>query len=620
MTDKKDPAAAFRVERKRKSINVCFCLVCGGLFAVSLLIATGLCGPDGRWYSESIPHRSQTEAFFRGEIRLSSCPQDIDFDLAWTRGGLQQLWGLAVPLWRMPWEVVAKLCGKSGFPDRLVFGFAVFMVASLAFHTFFFLPACGASMNHLMGATGTILLCVAFPPWIGLCSTAFDVYEETIAYSYLYAILLLCLLERFRQRPSAHLCIVLCVFSGFSGFVRPTLLAYGFASILAIPIICYQQRKNHPKISRSLVSGTLAGLVLAALCITALFWTNYFRFGSILEFGHGLNVEDAGLSGSMYSTRFDSPYRDETFCRATRELFGIMFLEPKPSTRGWFESFLFNGQSDTLRVRSFEFRTYDITYFFLLVAGWIVATSKLLSQRRHVDSSRRIIVYSVWSFLAATPLFLFYLRCPVIASRYTLDFAASFVALTSGLWYWFVHELGKNKSKTVLLGCLALATWQIYQYINISGNALVTAVRWDQVRQTIPQVHTSLQIGNNYYYGDPVGRAGIPYNGTGWYQDGSTAPLVVLFVDECEFVELQVKFGREVLEEVVRKEIRAKIALEHLSLDQVSKRGDVWVLRFRLPNHYDAGLEPLFVALAPKEGISNFVTDVKLISVKWRTD
>src|SRR5678810_464689 len=64
--------------------------------AALLLLSSGIVPQWGRWYCPDAPHRLQTEAFLRGDLALSHSPAALDFDLAWTRGGVQQVWGLGV--------------------------------------------------------------------------------------------------------------------------------------------------------------------------------------------------------------------------------------------------------------------------------------------------------------------------------------------------------------------------------------------------------------------------------------------------------------------------------------------------------------------------------------------
>ncbi len=97
-------------------------------YAVGLLMVTGWWTRWGVWYSSSLQYRLQTEALLRGKLALSENPMDLDHDFAWSQQGVHQVWGLGVPLWRLPLEAVAKLLGFDAFPDRIAFGlFAALM-------------------------------------------------------------------------------------------------------------------------------------------------------------------------------------------------------------------------------------------------------------------------------------------------------------------------------------------------------------------------------------------------------------------------------------------------------------------------------------------------------------
>ena len=92
------------------------------VYAAGLLLATGLVTNWGAWYSTSLPYRNQTDALLNGDLALSRSVGDLKFDHTWSEQGVHQVWGLGVPLWRLPFEAAAKACGFDGFPDRLAFG------------------------------------------------------------------------------------------------------------------------------------------------------------------------------------------------------------------------------------------------------------------------------------------------------------------------------------------------------------------------------------------------------------------------------------------------------------------------------------------------------------------
>jgi hypothetical protein len=97
------------------------------VFAVCLLALTRLVPGWGRWHTIRAYYRDQTEALLHGNLALSDSPWRLTHDLAWSGGGVQQVWGLGVPAWRLPFELAARACGQEGFPDRLELGAAIML-------------------------------------------------------------------------------------------------------------------------------------------------------------------------------------------------------------------------------------------------------------------------------------------------------------------------------------------------------------------------------------------------------------------------------------------------------------------------------------------------------------
>jgi hypothetical protein len=93
--------------------------------ALAVLIGSEIVSGFGQWYSSYLPLRLQTEALLHGHLALGTSASALQWDLAWSKGGVHQVWGLGIPLWRLPFEAIAKVLGYAGFPDRLCFGFAL---------------------------------------------------------------------------------------------------------------------------------------------------------------------------------------------------------------------------------------------------------------------------------------------------------------------------------------------------------------------------------------------------------------------------------------------------------------------------------------------------------------
>ena len=172
------------------------------LFAVATVISLNICVATGQiehagyLFSPSLPYRMQTDAFLRGHLDLSENPADTKFDMAWSEGGVQQVWGLGVPLWRLPFEILARAVGQPAFPDRVCLAVFIALVTYVVLCTFTVDDSvhepgdwlCGILRNPL--GIASVIILIAFPPIIMLCRGAFNVYEEAVVYSYYYAIAL----------------------------------------------------------------------------------------------------------------------------------------------------------------------------------------------------------------------------------------------------------------------------------------------------------------------------------------------------------------------------------------------------------------------------------------------
>jgi len=91
----------------------------------AIIVWAGLIPEWGEYYSEQPSLRRQTKAIEDGHIALATDVVTLDWDQVWDNGKVQQVWGLAVPIWRLPFEWLARLFGRYGFPDRLVFAFSM---------------------------------------------------------------------------------------------------------------------------------------------------------------------------------------------------------------------------------------------------------------------------------------------------------------------------------------------------------------------------------------------------------------------------------------------------------------------------------------------------------------
>ena len=267
------------------------------VFGFGICIATGLIPKWGLWYSANMTYRRQTEAFLRGDLALDNDPRQLGYDMAWSEGGVQQVWGLGVPAWRIPFELTAKATGQGAFPDRVALAVAIALLVCALLR----LAEPLSKRERFAGAT----LLLLFPPFLALCRTNFDVYEEAQAYMYLVGIALFGATLGVVRRPTVSRYAILGLLSGLAPFVRPMLLCYAFASIFLAWV--FARRQGAPRACFWMALGLfVAGCGL-------LFLTNHLRFGSGLEFGHRLNVNV--FLPMMYATRFENPVVTAPSCR-----------------------------------------------------------------------------------------------------------------------------------------------------------------------------------------------------------------------------------------------------------------------------------------------------------------
>lgn len=586
-------------------------------------------------------------------------------DLTWSGGGVHQVWGLGVPLWRTPFEALARLCGQPAFPDHLAFGCATALWALVLLRTFlgpaFEKQPARPALSWGKGLL-SLLPCLFCPVLLSVCSTRFDIYEEAVAYEFLFATGLLAATVGLAQAPTWRRGWGLCLVAGFGALIRPTVLFYGISTLLVSIGILWRQvpSSRRSKAWRSVLAGglfTVGGLVL--------FGTNAARFGSGFEFGHRLNLQT--LYGSVYATRFDHPFATEPFARAARELFGLLFQVSRFNGGNFYLERFFPGQSPTTRWREMYFTTYDLSWLPLIVAGWGLG---LLAAFRHwrgqtasptmenwkleTENFPLPSVVALWSFLPAALLGAFYLRNCVISSRYLADlapaFTAAIVALVLG-WPSLRQEnstaataspapargLGRVLIRRSLAALPATVLtlwlgWQNYALHNGYGPPL-SLTGEELARRQPPATPLPGPIGSHYALTPTEGPsheprfarhlAGIPYNGTGWDQEsGLTAPMLIFFVQDPEFLELDFAADPGIAgEHPDWRWVRVKVGLEALSLESSrTLEGNVRRLRFSAPQHqgYRSGLQVAYVALGPPTSLAQSLSPYRLNAIRWR--
>ena len=485
----------------------------------------------GRWYAPSPYQRTQSAALLRGSLALADHPAELAHDLAWSRGGVQQVWGLGVPAWRALWDAGARLFGRPFFPDRIAFLGALALTAWLVTRAFFQEERVGA----LPIAWGSGVVLLLFPPFLRLLSTRFDVYEEVVAYGYLAGVCLYALGLRVSRRPTLGRWMLLSGAAGLTGFIRPTVLAYGLATVMTVGWGLRRSGWSWPKL------GAGGGAMLVGIGL--LLGSNSYRFGHPLEFGHQLNFQGVGLSGSMYATRFGHPYAQEPLLSAGKELAGGLFLTRRLNGQDYYASGVMTGQSTTTRWREFYFTPFTpVTGVMLAGLGVLVVTVRRAT-RSPVAGAFAGYLAIAWAGLAVVALGVFYLRSPVWSSRYAMDFAPALaVALAAG-WRWLA-------ARHLAWAAVVFAGWAAGEFAagSVMGYGPITATLAELSGGNAPPkaVKEFIAPGASYLVGANMKEQGFDENGSGWDPgNGVLQPCAAFLVLDPEFVELtlQAKAG-----------------------------------------------------------------------------
>jgi hypothetical protein len=606
------------------------------ILAANVLSITTLVPEWGRWYSYSEAFRRQTDALLRGSLEIDESPAALDWDHVWANG-VQQPWGLGVPAWRLPFELLARAFGFDAFPDRLALGFAYAFVGCLVMRVFlsdrFFEQPLVALRDEPQSLLAVPLL-LLFPPLLTMCRGPFLVYDEVVAYGYLASVALLAGLVAFLQRPTLPRLIALALAAGLAPWIRPTLLGYGLGTLLVA--LMHVGRLKRP------VHASLAAVAVFGAGLGLLFATNVHRFGSGFEFGHALTQNN--IHPLRYMTRFGAPFENEPLLSAASELFSIMFLLGErfnPHDR--FAEGIFPGQSPTFRWREFYFETFDLSYLALTCLGWLgtlwwrrrrwkvsdvnngIQTENAtfsLSGPRWAGYTAHCI--AVWSLLGFAMLFAFYLRRPYISSRYVVDFTPAFAAAIL---------LGFGQARRALpAGWLGSGALYVAFVLWWTGQMFASSVDPQATRRaplTYAEMKAKIErrspaevpLPASHSIGTRLDQFGIPFNGSGWEAaTGFTTCLVAVFVQDPQLLELELApAGGDPLAPADYNSVRVKIGLEFLELERSEETDTGRRLIFRGPRrtNYQRGVQAAFLALTRPQELSDRNSKFRLLKLRW---
>ena len=644
--------------KHKKVPYVRICLL-SSAYAVILLFVTGWVEQWGKWYSPSIPHRQQTDALIDFRLSLGNDVNDLLHNYTWTNQSINQVWGLGVPIWRLPFEIMARLLGYDTFPDRVAFGIFSMLVSCILLLAL--LKVTNArnakiSMDSIMPDMLPVFviypIIMLFPTFITLMQTRGLVYEEVIAYGYMFAILKFAALLLFANNPLRIQLWTLCFLSGFSGFIRPTLILYGTATIIAAFFVW----RNHLNtiIYRNGNTGSheflkfkirhwfhfIIGIFIFIGMISLLYETNEQRFGDGKEFGHALNLQNN--IRTLYATKFDYPYQDVGLVDACKELLGAMFFASNKFDSDRYSESIFPLQSNTVRWREMYFRTHDLSHllfmltslcFLLYLSGNMLIRNVRKKHRAAgcniVKEKKFIMISSIWCITSMGLLFMFYLYVPVISSRYLADFSAAF-AISATATTWIMMGSGQSNLRRISV-CVFACAWLTIQY-GLQDSDLYTfsssidKTELDKSYRSMTKTRDTSESSRTEIQFDDV-PSRIPYDRVGWpikgdhYVNvpGELRSLAIIFAKDIQYVELVLETLKH--SEIVAnpRDIRVKCGLETLRVENITKTEIGWNILFKKPEHsrWSTGMQTVFIASIPKRYLKHQTTPWKLRSVRW---
>lgn len=615
-------------------------LFCGWLafcLAFFLNLITGFISVPREWYSYSLYLRQQTDAFFKGHVALDSSPYSLNWDLVWDHG-IQQVSGLGVPAFRFAFEALARMFGYRSFPDRVTFLIACMLCFWFLMRTF-----AGSGDGNGAGSTAEgwkririfwgLSLLIFAPPFVTLVSTRFEVYEEVVAYGYLYSLVLFAGFLRTVRHPTTSKLLALSLWAGLGVWVRPPLLFYGVVTVGLASIIAWRAQIRR---------GVVYSFLLFGICGALLGFSNQSRFGGFAEFGHSLNV--TALNHNTYALKFDYPFRTEPLFSAARDEMATLFFVHGLNGHDYYRKGIMSGQSSSYRWHEMYFSTFDAGYLFLFLMSallwfwnfkrirmiWNANFTTRQRSTREGGATRLEAAHTLlavpWALFSFGCLFLFYLWSPSLASRYNVDFLPSVMVCISALvWNGFEWNLLRGR-REVFFGLGTTLFWLALCIFTAKIDPGYTKRSSLDKNRLDSKMHEPFVIGepddlHSYQMGDTNGAVGIPFNCDGWNLDnGQVKPVVTVFVSNPNCIVMSV-FGPQgkSLDADDLAPIRAKIGLEYLTLESTEIHSNTATIVFAGPRNprYQTGLQVCFLAFIHPEDLGRQAPMLHLASIAF---
>jgi len=569
--------------------------------AIFVMFALGHFQTLDHLYSPNEAHRVQVQAFLLGELSLSRNPFDISHDHTWSAGGVNQVWGLGVPILQLPFSGSAGLFGFNSFPERVTW---LFYYTLFIFLTF--LVGQDWIRQESRGGLAVILTFCLFPPFIGLVGSRFQIYEEVVAYAYLAGMIQLLGLARLTKQWSHRLWLVCCAISGFGMFIRPTLVAEAFSTLVVGSMVGKQHRAGAVSLA--------AGWALCGAIGLLLYAANYMRFENGFEFGHAINLQGPSLTGSLFSTHFQNSFASCSQLEALKELCGFLFFSVKQNGNSHYDEGLFWGQSPLPRWRESYLTAYDWSYLiFILASAALLFYSFHKWKKKEPQTGIGFSPWiNLWAALTTFLLVVFYFKAPVIASRYLLDFATPFAVFAGGFWYFFIgkfHRVG-------IAAALLWMVWEIYSSFSIYGPPQPQNFSLNNPdKKSGPPV----VLSDSYDSAVNARKTKLPYNGSGWNMEtGETASICIFWTKNASRIRLDLEWKRAYENQPdPRNTLRARLGGRELRIVHVHHEGKKSRITFENPGVLADKLEILFLKIGTLPEFNSLNCGWKLEKIRW---
>lgn len=374
-------------------------------------------------YHKHLPYYLQTKSLLHGELAVATTFSRYLLDWALTDSGWHQIWGLGVPLLRLPLHFAATFFGLPTFPDVLSFLLlsvlcVVSLFSALRYHLLFPSPQLTFAVSFFCA------LCVVVSPAALHLLWHWNVYKEAILFTSMWSLLVLSLLLIPPAYVKASHWWWLTLLCSFHAFLRPTGLAYGLPALL----LAYVTWNHLPPRTR------IVGILLFLISISGVLLLNALRFGSALDFGHGMNLPP--FPGMALAKRFDLALPQGTFFEALREtLFNVFFSRQSGGIGSYWDA-VHPWQADVSKWRHLLYGLFGVADLCAVGIASLLLCIPAIRRRLPLPAA-------LTALCAFALLLLFYSRLQVSFWRYFADFIPAVQTAWLMLCLTLFHALRK---------------------------------------------------------------------------------------------------------------------------------------------------------------------------------